>query len=173
MPEFLSSLPLVASDGTMRRRLTDNGVAGQAHIKTGLLADVRARTFGIPGAMRAVSRAAISGSSSPPFPATRAFWPALARSKTWICPVARTYTPLKSGPEPMGHVMGTAWRPKSSSTSSMSSTGSRPGRSSLFTKVKMGSLRSLATRNSFLVCSSTPLAQSSSITTASAAVSAR
>ncbi len=38
----------------------------------------------------AVSRAAISGSSRPPFPATRAFWPALARSKTWIWPVART-----------------------------------------------------------------------------------
>ncbi len=115
----------------------------------------------------------ISGSSSPPCPATRALRPALVRSNTWICPVARTYTPLKSGPEPMGQVMGTAWSPNSSSTSSMSSTGSRPGRSSLFTKVKMGRSRSLATRNSFLVCSSTPLAQSRSITTLSAAVRAR
>ncbi len=73
----------------------------------------------------------------------------------------------------MGQVMGTAWRPKSSSTSSMSSTGSRPGRSSLLTKVKMGSRRSRATRKSFFVCSSTPFAQSRSITTESAAVRAR
>jgi len=41
MPEFLSSLPIVALDGTMRRRLKDSGVAGQAHVKTGLLADAR------------------------------------------------------------------------------------------------------------------------------------
>lgn len=39
MPEFVSSLPLVGVDGTMRKR---NGAAGSAHIKTGLLADVRA-----------------------------------------------------------------------------------------------------------------------------------
>ena len=35
MPEFIASLPLVAVDGTMRRRLPGDGVAGQAHIKTG------------------------------------------------------------------------------------------------------------------------------------------
>jgi D-alanyl-D-alanine carboxypeptidase/D-alanyl-D-alanine-endopeptidase (penicillin-binding protein 4) len=39
MPELMASLPLVGVDGTMRRR---NGAAGAAHIKTGLLADVRA-----------------------------------------------------------------------------------------------------------------------------------
>jgi D-alanyl-D-alanine carboxypeptidase/D-alanyl-D-alanine-endopeptidase (penicillin-binding protein 4) len=39
MPEFMSSLPLVGVDGTMKKR---NGAAGNAHIKTGLLADVRA-----------------------------------------------------------------------------------------------------------------------------------
>ena len=39
MPELMASLPLVGVDGTMRRR---NGAAGNAHIKTGLLADVRA-----------------------------------------------------------------------------------------------------------------------------------
>jgi len=39
MPEFMSSLPLVGVDGTMKRR---NGAAGNAHIKSGLLADVRA-----------------------------------------------------------------------------------------------------------------------------------
>lgn len=42
MPEFISSMPIVAGDGTMRRRLKGEGVAGQAHIKTGLLSDVRA-----------------------------------------------------------------------------------------------------------------------------------
>lgn len=41
MPEFMSSLPLLAVDGTMRRRLKSAGVAGQAHIKTGSLSDVR------------------------------------------------------------------------------------------------------------------------------------
>ena len=42
MPEYISSLPIVALDGTMRRRLKGEGVAGQAHIKTGLLSDTRA-----------------------------------------------------------------------------------------------------------------------------------
>jgi serine-type D-Ala-D-Ala carboxypeptidase/endopeptidase (penicillin-binding protein 4) len=42
MPEFVSSLPIVATDGTMRRRLKDGHAAGHAHIKTGLLADARA-----------------------------------------------------------------------------------------------------------------------------------
>ena len=41
MPEFVSSLPVVASDGTMRKRLLAEGVAGNAHIKTGLLQDAR------------------------------------------------------------------------------------------------------------------------------------
>jgi serine-type D-Ala-D-Ala carboxypeptidase/endopeptidase (penicillin-binding protein 4) len=39
MPEFVSSLPLVGVDGTMRKR---TAAAGAAHIKTGLLADTRA-----------------------------------------------------------------------------------------------------------------------------------
>jgi D-alanyl-D-alanine carboxypeptidase/D-alanyl-D-alanine-endopeptidase (penicillin-binding protein 4) len=42
MPEFMSSMPLVAYDGTMQRRLRSKDVAGQAHIKTGTLNDVRA-----------------------------------------------------------------------------------------------------------------------------------
>jgi D-alanyl-D-alanine carboxypeptidase/D-alanyl-D-alanine-endopeptidase (penicillin-binding protein 4) len=41
MPELMSSLPLVAYDGTMRRRLRFESVAGQAHIKTGSLSDAR------------------------------------------------------------------------------------------------------------------------------------
>src|SRR5437868_4549619 len=42
MPEFVSSLPVVAADGTMRKRLKGERVAGSAHIKTGLLSDARA-----------------------------------------------------------------------------------------------------------------------------------
>jgi D-alanyl-D-alanine carboxypeptidase/D-alanyl-D-alanine-endopeptidase (penicillin-binding protein 4) len=42
MPEFISSMPLVGYDGTMRRRLQEVDVAGNAHIKTGSLNDVRA-----------------------------------------------------------------------------------------------------------------------------------
>ena len=42
MPEFVSSLPLVGFDGTMRRRLQDRSIAGNAHIKTGTLSEVRA-----------------------------------------------------------------------------------------------------------------------------------
>jgi D-alanyl-D-alanine carboxypeptidase/D-alanyl-D-alanine-endopeptidase (penicillin-binding protein 4) len=41
MPELIASLPVVAVDGTMRKRLTGAEVAGQAHIKTGGLAGVR------------------------------------------------------------------------------------------------------------------------------------
>jgi D-alanyl-D-alanine carboxypeptidase/D-alanyl-D-alanine-endopeptidase (penicillin-binding protein 4) len=41
MPELMASLPLVAQDGTMRRRLRYDSVAGQAHIKTGSLSDAR------------------------------------------------------------------------------------------------------------------------------------
>lgn len=42
MPEFIASMPLVGEDGTMRRRLKENGIAGRAHIKSGLLSDARA-----------------------------------------------------------------------------------------------------------------------------------
>jgi D-alanyl-D-alanine carboxypeptidase/D-alanyl-D-alanine-endopeptidase (penicillin-binding protein 4) len=41
MPEFVASLPVVAVDGTMRKRLHYGRVAGNAHIKTGLLNDAR------------------------------------------------------------------------------------------------------------------------------------
>lgn len=39
--EFESSLPIVAVDGTMRRRMKDNGVAGHAHIKSGSIDGVK------------------------------------------------------------------------------------------------------------------------------------
>ncbi|MEK6593989.1 MAG: D-alanyl-D-alanine carboxypeptidase/D-alanyl-D-alanine-endopeptidase [Pseudomonadota bacterium] len=42
MPELMASLPLAAVDGTMRKRLANADVAGQAHIKTGSLSGVRA-----------------------------------------------------------------------------------------------------------------------------------
>lgn len=42
MPELISSLPLVGYDGTMRHRLSDQNVAGNAHIKTGSLNEVKA-----------------------------------------------------------------------------------------------------------------------------------
>ena len=41
MPELIASLPLVAVDGTMRKRLANADVAGQAHIKGGTLSGVR------------------------------------------------------------------------------------------------------------------------------------
>jgi D-alanyl-D-alanine carboxypeptidase/D-alanyl-D-alanine-endopeptidase (penicillin-binding protein 4) len=41
MPEFIASLPVVALDGTMRKRLLGERIAGNAHIKTGLLTDAR------------------------------------------------------------------------------------------------------------------------------------
>ena len=40
-PEFLSSLPLAATDGTMRRRLHNSPLAGRARIKTGSVRGVR------------------------------------------------------------------------------------------------------------------------------------
>ena len=40
--EFESSLPIVAVDGTMRKRLKVAAISGQAHIKSGSLNDVRA-----------------------------------------------------------------------------------------------------------------------------------
>jgi D-alanyl-D-alanine carboxypeptidase/D-alanyl-D-alanine-endopeptidase (penicillin-binding protein 4) len=42
MPELMASLPVVAVDGTMKKRLKDEPVAGHAHIKTGMLSNVRA-----------------------------------------------------------------------------------------------------------------------------------
>ena len=42
MPEFMSSLSVVAQDGTTRKRLLNSPLAGSAHLKTGSLNDVRA-----------------------------------------------------------------------------------------------------------------------------------
>jgi D-alanyl-D-alanine carboxypeptidase/D-alanyl-D-alanine-endopeptidase (penicillin-binding protein 4) len=42
MPELMASLPLAASDGTMKKRFKNAAVAGHAHLKTGTLDGVRA-----------------------------------------------------------------------------------------------------------------------------------
>lgn len=42
MPEFISSLPIAAVDGTLKNRFTDTSVKGLAHMKTGALNNVRA-----------------------------------------------------------------------------------------------------------------------------------
>jgi serine-type D-Ala-D-Ala carboxypeptidase/endopeptidase (penicillin-binding protein 4) len=42
MPEFVSSLPIVGIDGTMKKRLTASEASGRAHIKTGTLDGVKA-----------------------------------------------------------------------------------------------------------------------------------
>ena len=41
MPEFVSSMPIVGIDGTMKKRLKDADAAGRAHIKTGTLDGVK------------------------------------------------------------------------------------------------------------------------------------
>ena len=41
-PEFAASLPVVATDGTLKRRFSDSAFAGQAHLKTGTLRDASA-----------------------------------------------------------------------------------------------------------------------------------
>jgi D-alanyl-D-alanine carboxypeptidase/D-alanyl-D-alanine-endopeptidase (penicillin-binding protein 4) len=42
MPELMSSLPIIAIDGTMEKRLKSSAAAGQGHLKTGSLDGVRA-----------------------------------------------------------------------------------------------------------------------------------
>jgi D-alanyl-D-alanine carboxypeptidase/D-alanyl-D-alanine-endopeptidase (penicillin-binding protein 4) len=42
MPEFVSSMPIVGIDGTMKKRLAGSGATGRAHIKTGTLDGVKA-----------------------------------------------------------------------------------------------------------------------------------
>ena len=49
MPEFVSSLPVVAADGTMKKRMRGERVAGSAHIKTGLLNEARAMAGYVTG----------------------------------------------------------------------------------------------------------------------------
>ena len=41
MPEFVASLPIAGVDGTMKKRLQNEDITGQAHIKTGTLDGVK------------------------------------------------------------------------------------------------------------------------------------
>ena len=41
MPEYISSLPIVGIDGTMKKRLNGSDATGRAHIKTGTLDGVK------------------------------------------------------------------------------------------------------------------------------------
>jgi serine-type D-Ala-D-Ala carboxypeptidase/endopeptidase (penicillin-binding protein 4) len=51
MPEMTASLPIIAVDGTMKKRLKNSSVAGRGHIKTGTLEGVKA----IAGYVQAIS----------------------------------------------------------------------------------------------------------------------
>jgi D-alanyl-D-alanine carboxypeptidase/D-alanyl-D-alanine-endopeptidase (penicillin-binding protein 4) len=50
MPEFLTSLPIAAVDGTMKRRLKDSTAAARARVKTGTLKNVVAIAGYVPDA---------------------------------------------------------------------------------------------------------------------------
>ncbi|MDE2599191.1 MAG: D-alanyl-D-alanine carboxypeptidase/D-alanyl-D-alanine-endopeptidase [Rhodocyclaceae bacterium] len=41
MPEYVASMPIIGVDGTMKKRLRENGASGQGHIKTGTLDGVK------------------------------------------------------------------------------------------------------------------------------------
>ncbi len=74
---------------------------------------------------------------------------------------------------PSGQVIGAHWMPRMRSISSSSSTGARPSRSSLLMKVMIGVSRSRQTSISLIVRSSTPFAQSMTMSAESTAVSVR
>ena len=74
---------------------------------------------------------------------------------------------------PIGQVIGAHSMPSTDSISSSRSKGSRTSRSNLLTKVMIGVLRMRQTSSSLIVCASTPLAASITITAASTAVSTR
>ena len=74
---------------------------------------------------------------------------------------------------PIGQVSGAHWILSTLSISSSNSIGGRPSRSSLLTNVMMGVSRSRHTSMSLMVRSSTPLAQSITMSAESTAVSVR
>ncbi len=81
--------------------------------------------------------------------------------------------PRSSRPMPIGQVSGAVAMPSTRSISSSSSMGARPSRSSLLMKVMIGVSRSRHTSMSLMVRSSTPLAQSMTMSAESTAVSVR
>ncbi len=81
--------------------------------------------------------------------------------------------PRSSRPMPIGQVTGAVRMLSTFSISSSSSSAGRPSRSSLLMKVMIGVSRSRHTSISLMVRSSTPLAQSITISAESTAVSVR
>ncbi len=88
-------------------------------------------------------------------------------------PVLRSISPRNSPATPTGQLSGVGRSRIRCSISSSSSSGSRPGRSHLLTKVMTGMCRLRQTSNSFRVCGSRPLAESSSMIAQSTASSTR
>ena len=88
-------------------------------------------------------------------------------------PVAKSSTPSNVPPIPTGQLCGLTSSASVSATSSSSSNGDLPSRSTLLTKVMIGTERSRQTSNSFLVCGSMPLAASITMIAESTAVSVR
>ncbi len=81
--------------------------------------------------------------------------------------------PRNSRPIPIGQVIGAHVMSSTLSISSSSSIGERPSRSSLFTKLMIGVVRSRHTSMSLIVRASTPFAASMTINALSTAVSVR
>ncbi len=94
MPEFVASLPVVAADGTMRKRMHGEAVAGNAHIKTGLLSDARAMAgYVLDRSGRRYAVVMIANHPNAP-QADAAFEALLA----WIRTGAKAQGPATSGP---------------------------------------------------------------------------
>src|SRR5690242_2339453 len=81
--------------------------------------------------------------------------------------------PARSRPMPMGHVTGAVRILSTLSTSSSNSMGGRPSRSSLLMNVMIGVSLNRQTSINLMVLSSTPFAQSMTISALSTAVSVR
>ena len=96
--------------------------------------------------------------------------PGVKRTRRSCC---KSNTPRKVLPMPIGQLTGAQSIFSTDSISSSNSTGSRTSRSILLTKVMMGVLRRRQTSSSLMVCVSTPLAASITMTAASTAVSTR
>lgn len=94
MPEFMSSLPVAAVDGTMRKRLLGERVAGHAHIKTGLLQDVRS-IAGYVLDQRGRRYAVVMIVNHPRAPEAQAAQDALLE---WIYDGLRDRAPSRAGP---------------------------------------------------------------------------
>ena len=90
---------------------------------------------------------------------------------SWL--VYKSYTPSNSPPMPTGQLIGVTSSASISAISSSSSNAPRPSRSTLFTKVMIGTDRNRHTSNSLRVCASMPRAASITITAESTAVSVR